>query len=291
MDPANLQKWLSERSHYIVPENYKYQERMKVIVSNFVYPNADIPVYYEPPVAQKPPPPKSGEKVYVGMSNIGSSIYREGKRTKSLLSINVPGIGDVKMISPRVGIFKVGQGLFLPLLADVDSWDSAGNSLKRLMMYFHEARHSDGNGKSLGFGHAPCPPGSTYAGFYGCDRNQNGPYTIGGTFLRAAVSSCEKCSSAEKEALRNLYADQFSRILTAGLILNAASSGAPVDSKADSCAALKNLNIAVDSVAACSKASSSETAAALNQTAILNPNAPEHRPAWLNDAPEIGVVP
>jgi hypothetical protein len=285
MDSVHLQKWLSDRSHYIVSENYKYEEHTKILATNSNYPNAGIDIYFEVPLTTKPKPLKGNQQVYVGMANIGSGIYRAGKRAKNLLSVDIPGIGAVTVNSPRTGIFKVGQGLFLPLLSDSDTWDSRGNSLKRLMMYFHEARHSDGNGKSLLFAHAPCPDNSTYAGFYGCDRNQNGPYTIGGTFLRSTVDTCSKCSQKEKEALRNLYADQFSRILTEGTFLNAPVSAAPVDSKADSCAALKNLNV-TPLPQACSSQSAAQAPQSFPKTG------PEPRPAWLDDAPEmIGATP
>lgn len=279
----NLKKWLADRSHYVVGENFDYLSKIRVITPGAVYPKADLLPYRE--VAPPPSPEGSGGRVVTVMSNTGTQIYVRGKRTKNLLAVDIPGIGAVTVTSPRTGIFKIGAGLFVPVLQNGQSEDtdfiSMGNSLRRLAVYFHEARHSDGNGKSIGFLHAPCPAEKgVYAGSFACDRNQNGPYAIEGTFLRSTVDSCRACTRREKEALRNVYADKFNRLVKTGTV--SGDERIPTDSAADTCKNLKALNVNASALAACNSARRVQPSAP--QTG------PEVRPAWLDERPE-GIAP
>jgi len=281
LNAANLKQWLATRSHYIVSENFNYSASVKVVAQNYIYPNPYAMPYRE--VA--PPTRRSSEhsKIVTVMTNVGAQVYIQGKKSKSLLSVDVAGIGTINITSPRTGLFKIGAGLFTALLpSNSNDYISFGNSLRRLAVYFHEARHSDGNGKSLGFLHAPCPDEKgALAGHYACDRNQNGPYTIEGTFLRSALDNCKDCSRREKEALRNIYADKFNRVVTAGTVTGAAAQRLITDSAAETCRKLKVMNVSASSTAACSG-----TAAEASQPVT----AAETRPAWLNEHPE-GVTP
>lgn len=272
----NLKQWLAERSRYIVAENFKYSEKIKVVTPGIAYPNADLLPYRE--VTPAPAPQGEGQRVVTVMTNTGAQVYIHGKRLKNLLAVEIAGIGPITISSPRTGLFKIGEGLFTPLLQNESNGHiSFGNSLRRLAVYFHEARHSDGNGKSLGFLHAPCPDNKgVMAGRYACDRNLNGPYTIEGTFLRSAVDTCRDCSRKEKEALRNVYADKFNRVVRTGTVTDVSEQRILSDSTAETCKKLKVMNVSASSVAACN--TQSQPAGA--------PTTPELRPAWLDERPE-----
>lgn len=281
LNSENLKQWLSERSRYIVSETFNYSASVKVVTPNFIYPNADLLPYRE--VTPKQKNNDDSQKIVTVMTNMGAHIYVQGKKAKNLLSADIAGIGPVTITSPRTGIFKVGEGLFVPLIKeDSNDYVSFGNSLRRLAVYFHEARHSDGNGKSLGFLHAPCPASKgVLEGFYACDRNQNGPYTIEGSFLRSAVDSCRNCNRREKEALRNIYADKFNRVVTTGTVTGAAAR-LITDSASDTCKNLRALNVSASAAAACRSGSAAGTAGENSATTRV----PETRPAWLDDRAE-----
>ncbi|MCC2678460.1 MAG: hypothetical protein K0R29_1036 [Pseudobdellovibrio sp.] len=292
MNSENLKQWLAARSQYIVSENFNYSASVKVVTPNFIYPNADVLPYRE--VA--PPPRRQNEpsRIVTVMTNVGAQVYIQGKKSKSLMSADIAGIGTVNITSPRTGLFKIGAGLFTSLISDSGSYISFGNSLRRLAVYFHEARHSDGNGKSLGFLHAPCPENKgALAGHYACDRNQNGPYTIEGTFLRSALDNCKDCSRREKEAIRNIYADKFNRVVTTGTVTGAAAQRLITDTASETCRNLRIMNVSASAAAACNGSTAGTSAG--NEIANANAaaqtvTAPETRPAWLNEQPE-GVTP
>lgn len=211
---TNLETWLSQRVHYIVPEDYEIdQNTIKILKNNYNYPNTILPDIEKATATTDTDAPK--KNTVVVMSNIGSYTYYIGKKTGDLLGLDVPGIGVIPANSPRMGLIKIGAGHFFPLLKKSGSVDnhSLANSLVRLGTFFHEARHSDGNGKSLSFPHAICPEGHNLAGFSGCDRNLNGPYTIEAVFVKSILNNCNKCSEPEKEAMRNEYMDSYTRVL------------------------------------------------------------------------------
>jgi hypothetical protein len=215
------------------------------------------------------------------MSNLGAGLYVAAKQSRVLFGIDLPGIGQVTVNTPRVGLFQIGEGHFMPLLRRQGGTDykSFANSLVRLSTFMHESRHSDGNGKSLGFVHAVCKSG-TYAGYNACDYSSNGPYTVGAVFLRSVTNNCQNCSEAEKEALRNVYADSFSRIIPR------AAPASDLDSQLaqtlkDTCDMLRRLNASPADMSVCNKPL--PQAAASSQDA--SPAAPE---IW-DDAPEIGA--
>ncbi|MGZ3691459.1 MAG: hypothetical protein ACXVAX_08145 [Pseudobdellovibrio sp.] len=249
MTGAALKAWLYERSHYIVSEDFPYDKALKPISANYIYPNLLLPDFEKSTVANDAP--KGNMVVKVGMSNIGSGAYIRGKQLKSLMGLDIPGQGVVRITSPRVGIFRVGSGLFMPLSDDSDDYKTIGSSIRRLMIFFHEARHSDGNGKSLTFPHAVCPQGHNLAGRFACDRNLNGPYTLGGYFLKAATEGCSRCREGEREALRSVYADSFDRVLTDFKNPFAPPDPTPTDSAQQSCDKLAQLKVDTSQFDAC----------------------------------------
>ncbi len=151
--------------------------------------------------------------------NLGTGLYIEGKTAGRLLELDL-GTRIVRSTSPRIGVIQIHAGLFDPSRAMTSDQGAQGaqgamsNTLNRLSILFHEARHSDGNKESLGFLHAVCPEGHKFAGMSVCDRNANGPYQVEGTILRSFTESCERCSSGERERLRLKYLNSFERVIS-----------------------------------------------------------------------------
>jgi hypothetical protein len=208
-----------------------------MLLSSFEYPqpgelpDLELPSESEEEAAdpETPADPDTQErlkkrKVQTVMSNVGAAIYLSGKSSNLPLLLRVPGVGRIPVTSPRVGVIQVGSGLFPELSSGSSSGsdDSSGFGLapssqarraSRLGTLFHEARHSDGNGKSLGFAHAICPVGHDYEGFNACDRNVNGPYLVGAMLTYHLRNNCSGCSSREQEVLALETLDGLSRII------------------------------------------------------------------------------
>lgn len=160
----------------------------------------------------------SGGRGVTVMSNIGTAIYYAGKTSNQLYSVKVKtgflSSKKIEVTSPRSGIIQIGEGLFMrKYLMNKDNEGATSNSLGRMAVFFHEARHSDGNGKGLGFFHAVCPIGHDFAGAHACDRNLNGPYSVGAQMMKEMARNCDDCSVAEKEQMRLRYLDSMNRVL------------------------------------------------------------------------------
>ena len=147
------------------------------------------------------------------MQNLGAALYILGKEHSTLIGFKVPDGDIVAVRSPRTGIIQIGEGLFQNHDPSSKNLDSMSNRLFRLATFFHEAHHSDGNGESLTFEHALCPAGHLYAGYHACDRNLNGPYTIGATVMRMFANNCSECSVKQTEEMQLDSLDSFSRII------------------------------------------------------------------------------
>jgi hypothetical protein len=157
--------------------------------------------------------------------NIGTSVYLEGKYDRVPVGINIPAVGNIAVNSPRVGLIKLGEGYSRTLAQSyytnpevfgsdpINNLDSEGNKIDRLSTLFHEARHSDGSGKHLGFVHANCPAGHDLAGLPACDDSNNGPYAVGAMALKVLYIQCSTCSTLEKTRLKVSILDSFSRLL------------------------------------------------------------------------------
>jgi hypothetical protein len=154
-------------------------------------------------------------KVVTVMTNVGGGLYSFSKEKHSILTLSIPGLNDVTLISPRTGIIQIGKGLFDKDIAGLSKEpnQSIVRFAFRMGTFFHEARHSDGHGKSLTFPHAICPAGHDYEGTAACDKNLNGPYTVGAHFFSSLARSCENCSAHELEMLHIEALDSFSRVL------------------------------------------------------------------------------
>lgn len=233
MEALNAQtatEWLNKRVNYIVSENAlsTFNLLIKRIIfvdkKNVDYPNADVTPYSADGSTQNNFVELGGnlasEGSFIVMSNIGSALYLGGKKERQVYGMKISrGLlrtaEKVEITSPRAGIIQIGAGLFAPELAvNIDNQDALANSIFRLGTFFHEARHSDGNGTSLGFLHTNCPAGHDYAGLAACDENLNGPYTVGTLMMAEMSKACEEnCSEKDKETLKILVIDSASRIL------------------------------------------------------------------------------
>lgn len=215
--------WLRARVSYVISENALslYSLLVKRIIyvdqKDVEFPNQKVIPYSidktESLIAAK-------EESFTVMSNIGAALYLGGKKEKQVYGMKISrGLlrksERVSVRSPRAGIIQIGEGLFTPeLTVNNNNPESMANSVFRLATFFHEARHSDGNGKSLSFLHTPCPKGHDYAGQPACDENLNGPYAVGALMMAEMSKACdESCSEKDRETLKLLVLDSANRIL------------------------------------------------------------------------------
>lgn len=215
-------KWLNDRVNYVIEENaltiFKLLVKRVIYVEqdSVAYPNGNVLPYSQNPANQG----LGKEEGITVMSNMGAALYMGGKSEKKLYGMKVSRGLLKKQIkvtidSPRAGVIQVGEGLFDPrLTVNPENDKSLANSLNRLATFFHEARHSDGNGVSLAFAHSKCPAGHDMAGQYACDENLNGPYTVGAVMMTEMIKSCdETCSPRDVEVLKAIALDSMSRIM------------------------------------------------------------------------------
>ena len=217
-------EWLNARVNYIISENalsfFNLLIKRVVFVEtkNVDFPNSKIiPYSMDKQIVQNG---LNAEGGFTVMSNIGSALYLAGKQQSQVYGMKVSRgflhkSEKVAVTSPRAGIIQIGEGLFAQeLTVNKENPDALANSIFRLGTFFHEARHSDGNGKSLSFMHTNCPEGHDYAGMPACDENLNGPYTIGTLMMAEMAKACdEDCSEKDKETLKMLVLDSASRIM------------------------------------------------------------------------------
>ncbi|MCP4913565.1 MAG: hypothetical protein GY909_10635 [Oligoflexia bacterium] len=213
---TDIEKWLSERVNYIIKDRSYESLKLKTLKYFFPYENPndfpEIESYATPNRSEKE------IKEMTIMSNIGTAIYYSGKRSQRLLGLRIKkGLlkyDTVAIRSPRVGILQIGEGLFSKKFLDnPKDEDSRVNSIIRISTLLHEARHSDGSGKNLGFLHIPCPKGHDYEGLKACDFNLNGPYSISSQSLIEFLKSCQDCNEEEKEIIRFRILNNSDRVI------------------------------------------------------------------------------
>lgn len=196
----SLAAFLHNRVKFIVGEGFDASSQRNV-VSNYYN--------YSPSLMNELSSPF--DRVVTVMTNTGSAVYLDGKDSNVLYSIRV---ADQSLLvnTPRVGIIKIGEGLFSNSRVNNISPDSLGRRLLRLGTLFHESRHSDGNGSNAGFPHTKCTSGD-FAGYYACESNTNGPYNVEAMILRHFYEVCNNCSESELSALQISAADAASRLV------------------------------------------------------------------------------
>ena len=210
-DGLTILNWVDNRMSRIIPEDFNLESSIAVVSQSYFPPDTENPVI--PTVVKTPDAPTggTGPVVKTVMTNVGGAIYVSGKMNHMLFGINVDG-KRIDVTSPRIGIFKVGAGLFdSKTLLGLEP-ESIVSRFFRLSTLIHEARHSDGHGASAGFLHAVCPAGHRLEGYAGCDANSNGPYSIEGQFLKVAIQNCKDCQPGDLEMLNKLAADSFGRV-------------------------------------------------------------------------------
>ena len=225
----SAKSWLNERVSYIISEdalsfnNLILRNALFLQDSGVQYPHADVLPYSLNDQSQinifEKPDGNNSEKSFTVMNNIGSAIYMGGKKSNEIYGMNISRgfkkTDKVIINSPRIGIIQIGKGLFArELMVNNRNAKSFANSIFHLGVLFHEARHSDGNGKSLAFAHAICPAGHDYAGQAACDENLNGPYMVGALMMAEMTRASEgQCSLKEREMLKLVVVDSLMRVL------------------------------------------------------------------------------
>ena len=246
LSPESLQTWLEARVSYVINADYDIARGLSV--SNafpFVYPEADqIPPEWvaltkqsasqlsaltkSSAITAAPVQPSGGpssgplpaplidsaassDKTEVVMSNVGAALYLLGKTSpdKQLHQLAFDS-QQIQITSPRTGILKIGPGLFHDFKVKLQN---VALDIYRVSTLFHEARHSDGHGETLGFLHSKCPAGSDYAGLSACDGSTNGPYTVGALVMKTMKDSCVTCTPLSNKFLEIMYLDESSRVI------------------------------------------------------------------------------
>ncbi len=203
-----LHNWIYNRVKFIIGEDYKMSGRnylsSRLTFTGFQYPNTPVPVIE-----------KSATSSLAGsviMSNVGTGLYFNGKRDNLLKGLRLDG-KKIFAKSTRVGILKIGAGLFAGSTAINDNVNSEANTIKRLGTLFHEARHSDGNAAHIGFYHHKCPMGHSLYGFHACEPYANGAYTLGAMVRKNYLKNCDSCSLQDKAKLEVSITDALDRVV------------------------------------------------------------------------------
>lgn len=229
LNAASATDWLNQRVNYVVSENAL--SLFNLLVKRVVYverENVDFPNAHIIPHSMQNEIRKNyvesgfnAEEGFTVMSNIGTALYVGGKNERQVYGMKISrGLlrkaEKVAVTSPRAGIIQIGEGLFAPeLTVNRENEGALANSIFRLGTFFHEARHSDGNGVSLGFMHSLCPAKHDYEGQPACDENLNGPYTIGALIMAEMAKTCEdSCSEKDKQTLKLMVLDSANRVMT-----------------------------------------------------------------------------
>lgn len=193
-----LAAWLTHRAKAIVGPTYNLDRNIGVLRTAVPYLPRPVAIELE----------NRGEGKIM-MANLGAAVYMAGKKEKWVLGMKVAG-DTLTVTSPRVGVFQVHELFKLKVLGAPA--DAKVNSLVRLSILFHEARHSDGNGEATGLPHAICASGD-YQGQPACERYAQGPYVVSRITTERFLEACSDCTSGEKEALTLMIADYQSRLL------------------------------------------------------------------------------
>lgn len=214
LNNESAKRWLEDRVEFVMEsrEWSDLEKQIEVISKYHTFDNANIQ-----PTIEKPTSKPSGKGVVV-MSNLGAALYYAAKTSKMLFGLKLKtkrhGKEMITFSSPRAGLIQVGPGHFMEKFNwNQEDKKAKSNSLGRLATFFHEARHSDGNSENLGFFHAVCPDGHDFQGYNACDRNLNGPYSVGAAITKEFLKNCTDCNEAEKEKMKLSYLDSENRVI------------------------------------------------------------------------------
>ncbi len=227
LNSYNLKKWLHKRVSIILDSDPSYRFYYPFVVEslNQRYPKTPFPAKkFTKQRGDHSQHSMSTDKLKI-MNNVGAKLYFYGKKNHSLISINPKLVSIANngrrdrvfsktffITSPRNGLIQLEKDFFT-YSYNIFKNEGPGAQIFRLSVLFHEARHSDGNGKHLAFFHYYCPKDHLYAGQGACDNNTNGPYSVGAHVIRKLTERCSSCTSREREILKMKYLDNLSRII------------------------------------------------------------------------------
>ncbi len=207
---TSLVQYMKTRVRYLVGEKYDYKNptvSKRDSKKTTVYASlGNRGVGHTYPVK-----PQQLSEVVTVMTNVGAYLYLISRPDSELITINVFG-SDLSINSPRDGIIQVGEGLFTANKIPGSETGSMVNSLLRLAVMMHEARHSDGHGKHAAFPHEVCTSG-TYKDHAACEIYSNGPYSVQATITKKFIEACTSCSTKDIDGMMRLQADYESRVL------------------------------------------------------------------------------
>ncbi|MEM4258071.1 MAG: hypothetical protein QXL17_02825 [Candidatus Thermoplasmatota archaeon] len=206
-----LFKWLHTRIKILIHGSQLEDKKISFVVvnENAVATNPTLPFNEQIPSEDQQTKLHSHEKESKLMAfNLGTLVYQTGKLSNIILGIKINNT-VYPANSPRVGVIILNEDFFNnnPFPQDV-AWDSRIRTIYRIALLFHEARHSDGNGETLGFMHAVCPTKDL-----SCDRNINGPNMIAAAITKFLSENCTNCTTNEKDNLEKLIALFLSKII------------------------------------------------------------------------------
>jgi len=202
-------EWIEKRVSYIIAPKLKWWEDAFFFERSVIYPEGDLDLIEKVS--------SFGSTDNERMENIGAVLYMDGKAENDLMGITLhlkDGPKVLEVNSPRIGVIKLGHGLFIPEeLPNEENEKAKSNSYNRLATLFHEGRHSDGHGDGLAFAHVVCPEEHDMRGLFACDAISNGPYAIGALMLEEFIKKCTHCTKDEKMMLVFQKLDYESRVL------------------------------------------------------------------------------
>lgn len=217
MTTSSMLEWLENRVQVVIAQAEFKDIDIRIVSNNYTFP---YNTKAQRPILEMNEQMDRLQKVQATtvMSNIGSAIYATGKFTDILYGVKLKARKLKrfhKVTSPRVGMIMIGDGHFMKKFdINKNNTKAISNSINRLSTFFHEARHSDGHAKSLGFFHAKCPTGHEYENLNACDRNLNGPYTVGSIATKEFTKACgKKCSQVSVDVLKMRYLDSLNRVI------------------------------------------------------------------------------
>lgn len=200
-----LFNWLSNRLRLIVGEEFQLEVPNLIHRDSYSFPSTPIPDLPNSTSTKIDPFSANPGQLTSELSNIGGTLYLAGKTGKVLMGVALDGL-NVYATSPRIGLLQVGHSY---------GEEGAGraSTILRLAKLFHEARHSDGTGKSTGFMHAACPDNHPMKGELTCDLSANGPATVEAQVIKFLADNCADCSAADLDRLQRQSAEAGAHVL------------------------------------------------------------------------------
>lgn len=223
LNSMSAYSWLKKRVNFIVEENalsplkVLFFQSVSVDEKNVQFPYAhQIP--YSLSEYEFTANANSTADSRVLMSNLGAAMYINGKKESKVFAMKIrPSLTKVirtKINSPRVGIIQIEEAYFSTVLnPTISNLYAKSHSIARLSILFHEGKHSDGHGASLGFIHGPCPRGHDMEGFRACDENLNGPYSVGAQMAIEMIRAEKSLPIIDKEIALIMALDNQQRVL------------------------------------------------------------------------------